>query len=59
MIDAAGRNNDQGSTLPLAVAGGRGFPAVVVDCDRVRDGCASTIELVRESWSTVRQVVDV
>jgi hypothetical protein len=32
MIDAAGQNNDQRSTLPIAVAVGRGSPAVVVDC---------------------------
>ena len=58
MIDAAGQNNDQSPTLPLAVAGGRGFPAVVADCDGVRDGCDNTVELVRESWFTARQVVD-
>lgn len=59
MIDAAGQNNDQGSTLPLAVADSRGSPAVVVACEGMRDGCVKTVELVRESWSTVRQVVDV
>jgi hypothetical protein len=32
MIDAAAQNNDQESTLPIAVAVGRGFPAVVKDC---------------------------
>jgi hypothetical protein len=58
MTDAAGQNNDQGSTLPIAVAVGRGFLAVVADCDGVRDGCANTVELVRESWFTARQVVD-
>jgi hypothetical protein len=32
MINAAGQDHDQRSTLPLAVAVGRGFPAVVEDC---------------------------
>jgi hypothetical protein len=32
VIDAAGQNNDQRSTLPMAVAVGRDFPAVVGDC---------------------------
>lgn len=59
MIDAAGQNNDQRSTLPIAVAVGRGFLAVVADRGGMKDGRASTVELVRESWFTARQVVDV